>query len=118
MGSVKIRYSHLPAVAKAIPREEEDAIDEFVDKLSDELRSVVWRRLGYISASIKDHSLDPLHADVWIGQIGAIGFYSGFNEFGTVKQAPRPVVGPTAHAMEPVLVEVVTRHLRDAANAQ
>ena len=116
MGSVKLT-SRLPQVAAAIPREEEQAIGEFSSELIDMLKGAVWKRWGYIGASVKDHSLDPLRADIWIGEIGAIGFYSGFQEFGTKRQAARPVVAPTAHMMEPRLVVVVSEHLRQAARA-
>jgi HK97 gp10 family phage protein len=118
MGSVQIRYSNLPAIARAIPREEEAAIDDFATELMDYIKSSVWKLRGFVAASVKDHSLDPLHADIWVGEVGAIGFYSGFNEFGTVKQAPRPVVGPAAHAMEPRLIAIVTDHIRKAADAK
>ena len=114
---VKIVYSKLPDVAKAIPKHEEKGIDDFARELIDALKGEVWKRHGYIGASIKDHSMDPLMADIWIGVIGAIGFYSGFQELGTVRQAPKPVVGPVAHMMEPRLVQIMSEHLRQAANA-
>jgi HK97 gp10 family phage protein len=117
MGKVTLVYSKLPAIAHALPDEEEKAIDVFAEELIMALKGAVWKRHGYIGASVKDHSLDPLKADIWIGVIGAIGFYSGFQEFGTVKQAARPVVAPTAHMMEPRLVAIVSDHLRQAANA-
>lgn len=114
---VRLVYSKLPEIAKAIPEKEEKAIDDFARELMDALRAGIWRRHGYISASVKDHSLDPLMADIHIGEIGGIGFYSGFQEFGTIKQAPRPVVGPTAHLFEPRLVAIVSDALREAARA-
>jgi HK97 gp10 family phage protein len=117
MGQVRIVYSKLPDVARAIPREEENGIDQAAQELIDLLKSEIWRRHGYIAASIKDRSLDPLLADIWIGVVGEIGFYSGFQEFGTVKQAPRPIVGPIAHQFEPRLVQIMSEHLREAARA-
>jgi len=114
---VRIVYSKLPAIAKAIPEKEEKAIDDFANELMDALRAGIWRRHGYISASVKDHSLDPFLADIHIGEIGGIGFYSGFQELGTVKQAPRPVVGPTVHMFEPRLEVIVAEALRKAARA-
>ena len=118
MGSVKIVYSHLPAIARAIPDKEADAIADFSKEMIDALRGAVWVRYGYISASVKDHSLDPLYADIHIGEIEGIGFYSGFNELGTVMQSPRPVVVPTAHLLEPRLTVITTEKLREAANAR
>jgi hypothetical protein len=116
MGSIKLT-SRLPQVAAAIPREEEQAISEFSQELVDTLKGAVWKRWGYVGASVKDHSLDPYRADIWIGAVGAIGFYSGFQELGTKNQAARPVVAPTAHMMEPRLVVIVSEHLRQAARA-
>lgn len=117
MGKVTLVYSKLPDIARAIPHEEEQGIDDAAQELIDLLRGAVWKRRGFIGASIKDHSLDPLAADIWIGIIGEIGFYSGFQEFGTVKQAPRPIVAPTAHMFEPRFVQIMSEHLRKAARA-
>jgi HK97 gp10 family phage protein len=117
MGKVTLVYSKLPDVARAIPREEENGIDTSAQELIDLLKGAVWKRHGYISASIKDHSLDPLLADIWIGNIGEIGFYSGFQEFGTIKQAARPIVAPTAHMFEPRFIVIMAEALRKAARA-
>lgn len=117
MGKVTLVYSKLPDVARAIPKEEADGLEAFATELIEALKSEVWKRHGYISASVTNHSLDPLFADIWIGNIGGLGFYSGFQEFGTKKQAPRPVVAPTAHLMEPRFVQIMSEHLRQAARA-
>lgn len=115
---VRIKYNHLPAVIRAIPKKERQAIARTAYDIINALKGAVWHRWGYIAASVKDHSQDPFHADIWIGEIGHTGFYSGFQEFGTVKQAPRPVVGPVAHMHEPVLVKHTTEALREAARAR
>jgi hypothetical protein len=115
---VKIVFSNLPAIARAIPEKEEEAVDNFSEELMTAIRTRIWRRYGYTSASVKDHSLDPLSADIHIGERGALGFYSRFQEEGTVNQPPRPVVRPVAHLFEPRFAVIVAAKLKEAVRAK
>lgn len=117
-GRVVVRYNHLPAVIRAFPRELSDGVDEFANHLEVELKARVWRRTGVVAETIQDRDPSALHATISVGLHEARGFYSRFNEWGTVKQAARPVVGPVAHESEPVFVDIMTKHVRKACEAR
>lgn len=117
-GRVVVRYNHLPAVMRAFPREMSNGIDEFVLHLEVELKSRVWKRTGVVAETIQDRDPSTLHATISVGLHQARGFYSRFNEWGTVKQSARPVVGPVAHESEPVFVRIMEKHIVKACEAR
>lgn len=117
-GRVVVRYNHLKAVRAALPVEMGNGVDEIVDIIDAKLQIRVWRRTGILAETIKDRDPRKLHATISIGLNKGRGFYSRFLEWGTVKLAPRPVVGPVAHESEPIYVSVMTKRIRKACNAK
>ena len=117
-GKVTVKFNHFPAVIAALPRELASGLDSFVNELETELKARVWRRYGVIADTVQDRDPRKLNATVSVGLHLKRGFYSRFNEWGTVKQAARPVVGPVAHESEPKLVDTMTTHIRRACNAK
>lgn len=117
-GRVYVRYNHIPAVRRAIPRELSAGVDEFSEHLEIQLKARVWRRTGVVADTIQDRDPSKLHATISVGLRESRGFYSRFNEWGTVKQAARPVVGPVAHENEPVFVAIMMKHVQKACEAQ
>lgn len=117
-GTVRVKYNHLPAVIAALPKEIGRGLDEFVDHLDSELKARVWKRTGIVASTIQDRDPAALHATISVGLNKDKGFYSRFNEWGTVKQGARPVVGPVAHESEPKLVEIMTKHVKRACDAR
>jgi HK97 gp10 family phage protein len=117
-GTVRVKYNHLPAVIKMLPKEIGRGLDEFVDHLDNELKSRVWRRYGIVTSTIQDRDPAALHANISVGLRSDRGFYSRFNEWGTVKQSARPVVGPVAHESEPKFAQIMEKHIKRACDAQ
>ena len=117
MVRVTIHSNRLGTVSRAVRDEVEKGVDDAAEAIMSDLRSAVWKRKRYVERSVKDHSTDAMRAEIWIGVRGAIGFYSGFQEFGTVKQAPRPVVGPIAAENAGSFEGHVRDAIRRAANA-
>jgi HK97 gp10 family phage protein len=118
MGRVVVRYNHFGAIARALPRALGSGMDEFVERFDNELKSRVWRRYGIVAETIQDRDPAALHATISVGLNKARGFYSRFNEWGTIYQSARPVVGPVSLENEPVFVDVMTKHIRRACEAK
>jgi HK97 gp10 family phage protein len=114
---VVLKSNKVPEVRNALQDEVGHALDDFGDDLKNKLQANVWKRLGFISHSVTVEELGEWQIQVVVGWVGGEGFYSGFQEFGTVKQAARPVVRPIAHEGEPVFAQYVTEAIRKAASA-
>lgn len=114
----RVRYNHLGAVAKAMPKELDDGVDEASDSLTRELKASVWIDTGMIKRVTSDRELGPLRAQVSVGWYLGHGFYSGFQEFGVASRgiAPRPIVAPAAHRMERQYHLEMAQKVRDACN--
>lgn len=97
---VRVRYNHLGAVARAMPVEIDRAVDDTAQAIVRELKLTLWVDTGMIRRVTVDRGQGQNHAEVWIGYNRGRGFYSRFQEWGTVKQRARPIVGPTAHRYE------------------
>jgi hypothetical protein len=115
---VRVRYNHFGAIARALPRELDKAVKGTADDMAQELKGTLWEDTGKLRRVTTAWDAGPLHAEVHIGYYLSHGFYSGFQEFGTVKQAARPIVTPTAHRYERVLAENGVRAIRRAVTAR
>lgn len=115
---VRVKYNHFGAIARALPRELDGAVKGTAEDMVHELKGTLWEDTGKIRRVTTDHDAGPLHAEVWVGYYLGHGFYSGFQEFGTVKQAARPIVTPTAHRYERVLAANAARAVRRATTAR
>jgi len=101
-----------------MPRRIDDAVNEVATDMTNEFKTTLWIDTGLLRRVTTERLAGLNHAEVWIGYNRGHGFYSRFQEWGTVKQAARPIVGPTAHAYEPVLAEKMTKAVQRAARAQ
>jgi HK97 gp10 family phage protein len=112
-----VRYNHLGAVARHLPKNIDDQVQKTGDDITNILKLTLWvdtRMIRRVTTKVSDR---PMHAEVWIGYNRGHGFYSRFQEWGTHKQAARPIVGPTAHVFEPIYAEQMTSAVRKAAFA-
>lgn len=111
---VKADTSKLEGIIKELPR----AVDKAVDDEARDLAAVISRRVWLLRGFVKQASVSRVagsnHAEVWCGFNRGMGFYSRFNEWGTIYQAPRPVVGPAAHEHEPKYAKRMGDAVRDA----
>jgi HK97 gp10 family phage protein len=110
----RVVYNKLPKIIAALPDNVDDEVDAAAKDLSDYLKGVLWVDTGLIRRVTTDHPPGTNHAEVWIGYYLGRGFYSGFQEFGTRKQAARPIVGPAAHQYEPVYASNMEKAVRKA----
>lgn len=113
-----VRYNHFGAIARAMPRRIDDCVNEAATDITNTLKTTLWVDTGMIRR-VTTEKLEGLnHAEVWVGYNRGHGFYSRFQEWGTHKQAARPIVGPTAHAYEPIFTIKMTQAIKRAARAQ
>jgi HK97 gp10 family phage protein len=115
VGRVKVVRNEFPEIIRDLP----DAVDKGAKETADHMASVVadrvWHLLGFVEqASVDRPSTKGALYEVVCGFNRGMGFYSRFNEWGTVKQAARPIVGPTAHEFEPEYARVMSRFVRQA----
>lgn len=114
----RVRSNHLGAIGRAMPKEIDDGVVEVADAMVMELKTTLWLDTGRIRRVTRDELSEKFHAEVWVGYYLGSGFYSGFQEFGTVKQAARPIVAPTAHRFEPRFAREMEQHVLEACAAQ
>lgn len=115
---VRVRYNHFGAIARAMPREINNGVDEAAEELSGILKGILWIDTGKIRRVTTDEAAGAMHAEVHVGYYLGHGFYSGFQEFGTVKQVARPIVGPTAQAFEPRYARIMAVKVARAVSAR
>lgn len=113
-GRIRVKRNDLPKVIERIKPALKDGMDEAATVLGNTLDGRVWRDTGMIASTITDRDPSALHVTISVGLHKAHGFYSRFHEWGTVKMAARPVVGPTAHEFEPIFPEIVGKHIKKA----
>lgn len=113
-----VRSNHLGAVAERLPRRIDDAVGDVADGLALILKGTLWIDTGMIRRVTTAEGRGHLHAEVWIGYNRGHGFYSRFQEWGTIKQAARPIVGPTAEAFRPRFAEEMGQAVSEACEAQ
>jgi HK97 gp10 family phage protein len=118
MGRVVVRYNHLPAVIHALPRAIDEQVDKTANDMATELKGTLWEDTGLVRRVTVDRGAGAFHAEIWIGYNRGHGFYSRFQEWGTVKQAARPIVGPTAHRYERIYAMAMARAVKRACNAR
>jgi HK97 gp10 family phage protein len=118
MGRVVVKRNDLPAIIAALPRAIDDGVDETANDMATELKGTLWVDTGLIRRVTVDKPEGVLHAEIWIGYNRGHGFYSRFQEWGTVKQAARPIVGPTAHRYEGIYAKNMARAVKRACNAR
>lgn len=110
---VRVRRNDFGAIARAMPEAIDGAVDETAEEMARELKLTLWVDTGMIRRVTVDRDQGRNHAEVWIGYNRGRGFYSRFQEWGTVKQRARPIVGPTAHRFEAIyrrkMTEAVVR---------
>ena len=114
MAGVRIKKNLFPKIIAALPDAIDDEVDEAAADLASVLKSILWVNTGKLRRVTTDHPPGRNHAEVHVGYYLGHGFYSGFQEFGTVKQAPRPIVTPTAHEFEPVYAANRTKAVKNA----
>ncbi len=115
---VKVKSNRVPAVIDAMPEKIDGAVKEEAREMASELKAKVWYRYGYIKGATVPRTATPqYHAEVWVGYNKDQGFYSRFQEWGTIYQAPRPIVGPTAFAHEPIFAQRMADAVREACKA-
>jgi len=111
---IVIKRNDVLKVRDALQDEVGHALDDFANDLADVYRDTVWKRLGFIAGTINVRVLSEWSAEVVVGWYLGAGFYSGFQEFGTVHQAARPVVRPGAHQAEPIFAQFVENAIKKA----
>ncbi len=113
---VRVRRNKLPVIISRLPGAIDDEVQGAAKDLSDYLKGVLWEDKGTIRRVTTEHEAGTFHAEVWVGYYLGRGFYSGFQEFGTVKQAARPIVGPAGFEYEPVYAANMRRAVRRACD--
>ncbi len=111
---VKVLRNDLPAIIRRLPVAIDEEVDSSAEDLAATLKAILWVDTGLIRRVTTDYPPGKNHAEVWIGYYRGRGFYSGFQEFGTVRQAARPIVAPTAHQFEPAYAANMSRAVRKA----
>lgn len=98
MGGWHVRRNEFPKIIRALPKAIDDQVDEDGNDLSQDIAEVIWKDTGLLSRITASHPAGSNHCEISVGYYLGHGFYSGFQEFGTRKQAARPIVGPLANA--------------------
>lgn len=117
MAGWTVRYNHLGAVAREMPVRIDKQVDDTAEVLTSTFKSLLWVDTGMIRRVTTEKVEGWMHAEIWIGYNRGHGFYSRFQEWGTHKQAARPIVGPTVHAYEPLYAERMASAVRKACDA-
>jgi len=115
MGRVRVKRNRLGAIAAALPGAIGQGVQDSARNLRTDLEPKLWRRTGELVTTAVVVQTGPMSAVVGVGEEGGHGFYAGFQEWGTSKQAARPVVGPAGHQHEPVFVRDVAEAVRKVA---
>jgi HK97 gp10 family phage protein len=113
-----VKYNYFGAIAAAMPREIDDGVVEVAEAMTRELKTTLWEDSGMIRRVTTERNVGRFHAEVAIGWYLGHGFYSGFQEFGTRRQAARPIVTPTAHVYEPKYRLEMAEKVKDACDAR
>lgn len=106
----RVRRNDLSKVIRDLPKAIEGAVDDIANDLVDVLEQRGWKRTGTAVRTIEKRTIGPMAREVTFGWYLGRGFYTGFQEFGTVHQGARPVVRPAALEAEPVF----TRYMEQA----
>lgn len=112
--SVKIKSNNIPLVMERIRAEGSNGVKAFATQFKAELDASLWRDTGALVSTIREMEPGSMSTTVAVGHWAGKAFYAGFLEWGTSKMAARPMVGPAAHANEPVFASVMAAHIRRA----
>jgi HK97 gp10 family phage protein len=115
---IKVKFNHFGAIGRELPRRIDQEVDDAAEGLARILKGNLWVDTGLVRRVTTDHPPGTNHAEVWIGYNRGRGFYSRFQEWGTVKQAARPIVGPTTEVFRQRYVEEISQAIREACDAQ
>lgn len=115
MAGWRVIRNDLPALISRLSDELDAAVQNTADELAQDLSTRVWRRTGMISRHSEVYDTALMRASVAVGWVGGKGFYSGFQEFGTRRQAARPIVAPTAVEYEQIFASNTEEAIRRAA---
>lgn len=116
MGRVRVVRNDLPDVIKQLNKNIDKQVDDTAREMARDLAAVIWYRYGYVQDATVARTRGLNHAEVWCGFNRDKGFYSRFQEWGTIYQRPRPLVGPMAHGYEPIFARDMSRAVKDACN--
>lgn len=114
MGGVRVKRNDFPKIIAKLPRAIDEEVDEAAIDLASVLKTILWVDTGKLRRVTTDHPPGRFHSEVQVGYYLGHGFYSGFQEFGTRKQAARPIVGPTAFEFEPIYAGNMSRAVKNA----
>jgi HK97 gp10 family phage protein len=114
--TVRVRKNAFPKVISQLRDNIEEEVLGAAEDLTDYLKGVLWEDTGTLRRVTTEHDAGSMHAEVWVGYYLGKGFYSGFQEFGTVKQAARPIVGPAAFEYEMVYAANMSKAVRRACD--
>jgi hypothetical protein len=113
----RIKRNDFPDIIRKMPKEIDQAVQDMADDLAIALADRVWVDTGVVQRGIDVYERRDMHARVGVGWYLASGFYTGFQELGTRRQAARPVVVPTAHEAEPIFAAYVEKAVKRACGA-
>ena len=116
MGRVRVVRNDIPETIRKLNKNVDRAVDNEARVMADEIAAIVWYRYGYVQDATVARTRGANHAEVWCGFNRSTGFYSRFNEWGTIYQNARPIVGPNAHAHEAIYAKNMADAVRDACN--
>jgi len=120
MGGWTVKYNNFGAIARRMPRELADGVDEVAESMVRELKTILWKDTGMIRRVTTERGLSRMHAEVDVGWYLGQGFYSGFQEFGVPAygRPPRPIVAPLAHQYERQYRLEMAEKVRKACDAR
>lgn len=116
MAGWRVNYNHLPKIIVRLPKAIDEEVDEAAIDLAVTLKGILWVDTTLLRRVTTDHPPGNNHAEVHVGYYRGHGFYSGFQEFGTIRQVARPIVVPTAHQFEPVYASNMGRAVKKACD--
>lgn len=116
MGRVRVIRNDLPETIRKLDKNIDKAVDNTARKMATDLSAIIWYRYGYVQDATVARTRGVDHAEVWCGFHNDLGFYSRFQEWGTIYQNARPLVGPMAHEYEPKFASAMSDAVRDGCN--
>lgn len=111
-----VKYNHLGEVADRLPRYIDKGLKKTADEMVVELKSTLWVDTGLLRRVTSERGQGAHAYQVVIGYNRGRGFYAAYQEYGTRRQAARPIVGPLAEAFRPRLYDAVAEQVREACD--
>lgn len=113
----RVKRNDFSAVARALPDEIDTAVQDIGGDLADVLRERGWKRTGTAVSTVEVRDKGTHAVEVTFGWYLGRGFYTGFQEDGTVHQGARPVVRPAAEEAGPIFASYAERAVQRASRA-